>query len=131
MCEQCTTECLEIGEVIPGIWIIQATKDGNLMKAGYYGLVYCNDPFVVWSEKPYPDPNAIDELCNLENWVAYDIVASAFRDKLLLPPETGQLLVESCISAGWDKKEHGCLAFWLYDHMGKFLEEYDSKTIPP
>ena len=123
MCEQCMTECLDVGEVVPGIWIIQAVKDGNKMKAGDYGLVYCNDPFVIWSKRPYPDPDPLDELHDSDGWAIWYKDASDFRDKLLLPPETGQLLVGSCVSAGWDKKEHGDMAYWLYDRMGKFLEE--------
>lgn len=59
MCEQCEAQALMWnGEVVPGYRLIQAQKDGMYMKAGWYGLVECNDPDFIFSANPTKEPCA-------------------------------------------------------------------------
>lgn len=49
MCLCCCVKEKKFGEVLPGIYLMQATKDYyEKMLTGQYGLVICNDPFIIF-----------------------------------------------------------------------------------
>lgn len=57
MCLSCLAETVILGEVLTGIYLVQATKDGGIeFVTGDYGLVFCNGPSFTFKEKPIPDP---------------------------------------------------------------------------
>jgi hypothetical protein len=48
MCLCCVAEAVTIGEIAPGIWLVQSTKDVEGFPVGYYGIVRSNSPDVVF-----------------------------------------------------------------------------------
>lgn len=58
MCEQCMAGTNSWGEVLPGFVLMRATRDGNTMARGEWGLVVCNDPSFIFST-PRPCPSGI------------------------------------------------------------------------
>ena len=65
MCEQCSAATLTLGEVLPGVALVRATRAGRYMQPGQYGLVEQNDPFFVFTAALEPEPGE-DEDPDLE-----------------------------------------------------------------
>ena len=122
MCEQCVADCDDLGYVARNIGLLKAKRDGDFMKAGQYGLVECNDPFCLFDETPYPDPDP--ETTDTQNPAADAWILSAgrFRDKLIVHPRLGHFIVESCKSSGYNPETDGDVAMWLFDRAGKLIE---------
>ncbi len=129
MCEQCNTDCVTFGEVVPGLFFIQAKKAGRLMRAGDYGLVRCNDPDLIWSFRPEPDPyeGMSDEEINQQDGVAW----AAWRDKakafaLECKVQLGMNLAFRfgllCQAGGYDIEKDGRLDWWLFHRVGLLLQ---------
>jgi hypothetical protein len=116
MCEQCVAEAVQHGEVLPGWVLIRASRDGNLMKAGQWGLVSGNDPDYVWSATPRPEPP-----CQDPQWSAWSEEARHFEEALRADPPTGYLLYAAARQAGFIPE--GRFAFWLFGRLGRHLSE--------
>jgi hypothetical protein len=124
MCEQCSAKTVSYGEVLPGVALVKATQDGQVMKAGHWGLVLSNDPFLIFSTGPEPDPghglvDVVVEATPPDHplWAWLD-VAERFRWECLLSPEDGHLLVQKGCEEGYDMEEDGYFAMWLFHRMG-------------
>lgn len=129
MCEQCSTDSLDIGEVVPGLSLFQAKKDGRHMKAGDFGLVRSNDPDVTWSFRPEPDPyeGMSDEEIDRQDgvaWAAWRDKARAFslECKVQLGMTTAFRIGLLCQAAGYDATKDGRLDFWLFHRVGLLFQ---------
>lgn len=129
MCEQCTADTEDFGEVVPSWRLCRARKTGNFMKAGDWGLVDFDNPDFYWKSTPVLDPT-------FENDAAYDDPAQdeAIENFLEVADEldacfkcyplTGYALVTACLEAGWDRKKHGCrLECFLVHRMALLLQK--------
>ena len=133
MCEACAAECKMIGDVVPGLALVLATKTTNHTKAGDYGLVRSNGPDVVFSVKPWPDP--ADGLSDAEvnklgrkawascgRWFAdVEVFEKACQGQLDL--STAVDIGFMCRDAGWDRERDGKLECWLFHRMGVTLRD--------
>jgi hypothetical protein len=98
---------------------MRAHQDGNMMSAGQYGLLRSNDPDVVWSGSPEIEPPEDEH----DQWLKWAVGPRAFESTLILRPEVGWDLVEAATRCGYDRGEHGSLAYWLWDHMAKRMKQ--------
>lgn len=129
MCEQCSTDSLDIGEVVPGLFLFQARKNGRHMKAGDYGLVRSNDPDVTWSFRPEPDPyeGMSDEEINSQDgkaWEAWRPLVQEFaaQCKAQLDMTKGLRIALLCQAAGYNHNKDGLLEYWLFHRMGVLMK---------
>lgn len=133
MCEQCTASTIRLATPIPGYALLYATQKGDMMKPGDYGLVESNDPTYVFS-KPTPDPVTDHDDDNDPGWDEFFNTwvpnVEIFEECLKGPPEAGYRLTEACKKAGYDIQNDGRLAFWLFDHLGKCIEQVSHCTDP-
>jgi hypothetical protein len=123
MCEQCSAATVTFGEVLPGVAVIRATRDGLSMKAGQWGLVTMNDPFIIFDSSPVVDPahGWTDDQVNASEdghpmWAWHDL-SGEFREKLYVPPRLGARLIEKATALGYTDDD-GDLAHWLFHRMG-------------
>jgi hypothetical protein len=132
VCEQCQAETKTYGQVAPGWWLIQATKDGDAMKSGDFGLVRINDPEYIW---PATLVLTEDPGFGLEHddaaWDAATAAHSDQRDRFvegaceLMPhldgtPASGYNLVLRCMDAGYTKK-CGYFHMWLAGRVAQVI----------
>lgn len=130
MCLQCICQAEPLGEIVPGLLLTRATKDSSHgWKAGQFGLVRCNDPDLVWTTIPIPDPmeGMTDEQIEaLPHDQALDWCSEAakFKDEVKgqLDMNTTLQIAERCIAAGYNSKEDGFLEYWLFHRMGLLLQ---------
>ncbi len=128
MCEQCMAETTNHGEPLLGVLLVRATKDGHQMKAGQWGLVRENDPFVIFDKTPTMDPvhdmtdpaiEALEDHKPMQVWLAE---AREFLDALVVSPDLGHWLIKQAKRDGFKPKEDGYLAMWLWHRMGHLLQ---------
>lgn len=135
MCQQCTTDAMNYGEVMPDWFLMRAQKDGNTWKAGQWGLVSCNDPSFTWTSTPTPNPafglddEAEEALwrANEHNEIGRRIVSTEMPEDFKaafaeMSPLMGYDLVRAAMERGYDPKTSGDLHWWLYDWFGEFLK---------
>jgi hypothetical protein len=122
MCEQCSAQTKTYGEVVPGWWLVQATKEGNMMKPDDFGLVACNDPDFIWplALAPQKDP-AFDmteeEFDNMTEdvgkaWDDFQDYTEKLSEHFSCDPIVGYSLMQGVYQAGYSRKEYG------YNYMG-------------
>lgn len=119
MCEQCVTSCVVWRDVLPGWTLMRAQKDGNIMEAGQYGLLRCNDPDAVWTGAPQIEPPE----GRPSEWGDYVDGIGEFKEALVLRPEVGWELTKAAMERGYSSDEHGLLSFWLWDHLAKCMKQ--------
>lgn len=132
MCEQCSAKTKTYGEVLPHWWLVQATQDGNMMKAGDFGLVVCNDPDYIWPADmpPRKDPSfgmSDEEFDNMpdevgQEWDDFMEYIEKLGKRLDSDPLTGYSLVTAAKEAGWDRNKNGFLEGWLSHRMAVVVE---------
>lgn len=143
MCEQCNAATsmfalsLENQEVLPGYYLVRATRDANILKKDDWGLVCCNDPDFVWSVTPKPDKfwgmsdEVLDLLPDSEqtsmcDWEAKthefgsQILTSMVRNQHSGFFKTIQVLQAACQAKGWNSEE-ASMERWLFHYLGVFL----------
>lgn len=131
MCELCLAECIA-WVFLPGIYLEQATKDGDIMKAGDFGLTFSNDPFVIFSTVPVKDPGW--EMTDAEIYEAakdpkfdkeeddFYLKCNSFRKEFVMEPEIGWKLVKVAIQAGYDPEGNIPFHAWIFQRMAVILE---------
>lgn len=129
MCEACIADCKTLGEVVPGLTLVRATRSFQHFKAGDYGLVQSNGPDVTWTVKPTPDLcegltddeiNDLDPKTLLLPWLN-DVAqfTKACQEQLSLT--TAYDIGVLCAKAGFNREEDGNLEHWLFHRMGCLL----------
>lgn len=65
MCEMCESAADSLKEdVLPGLHVVRAARDGEYFPKGFYGLVQVNNPMLYWS---------VDEGTDIKrNWKSYN-----------------------------------------------------------
>lgn len=132
MCLQCNVASTSFGEVLPGWYLHQATKEADYDKEDWpkdwWGLVECNDPTFVFETTPELDPvfglnfdfkkSTKEEIDKLSHWSSK---AHEFQHELVLDPESGHRLIEAAKQAGWIRKDHPNFAEWLFHRMARII----------
>lgn len=135
MCEQCNTDAMNYGELMPGWFLMKAQKDGVRWKAGEWALIRASDPVATWTSTPTPNPAfGLDEAAEdalyeqhkgtpigdriVEVQLPADF-ASAFSS---FHPNLGYRLVAGAMERGYDRATCGSVDWWLYDYIGEWLE---------
>jgi hypothetical protein len=124
MCESCVAEVDEIGEFLPGFFLVRSSN--NLVEGfekGKFGIVIQNGPSFIFSEFPKKDPDP-DNACDDETgWQDWTESLNRFKDEIEGYGSFNEIydLVAACIDCGYITTS-GSVYFWLFDHLGKFLE---------
>jgi hypothetical protein len=120
-------------QILPGYFLVMATKEIEEWPKGWYGLVQCNDPDFVWKGRPRPlhlynlsdkEIKAIP-IKTLKKWnkEEYKFI-DEIEDQFVTDPMKGYQLVAACKKAGYNPKKHGYnVLMWLMDYMGRKLKE--------
>lgn len=125
ICKLCFPSGIDYGELIPNFCLVQT-------EVGKYALIDSNGhrdhEFFPFPNKPYPDPDPEcihenDSIANqADDWIG---IVGNWAQNLKICPEDGYALVNSCIKAGWNRKDNGSVLFWLYDFAGKKLKQME------
>lgn len=125
MCESCVAEVIEIGEFLPGFFLVRSSN--NLVEnfeKGKFGIVIENGPSFVFGKFPKvnPDPNDEDDF-GTDEWFDWASDAEAFKEEIEGYGSFAEIhaLVSACYTAGYTK-DQGSFHLWLFDYLGKFLE---------
>jgi len=140
MCELCAAKTIRIGELLPGFLLFRATRDGLRMRAGEYGLVRQDEPFLTWGPVVLADPTPpgldrfeieawMNDTANAEAWGRFDDAAVQFAAAVragprgMGPPSFAVVaeLAAACSEAGWTPA-FGPVEAWLMDRTARFLE---------
>lgn len=142
MCDQCNAKVTFFGEPMPGWYLMRATRDGIVWKAGEWGLVSGDDPDFRWSSTPTPSVLfGVHDDSEQERWLQanegtpqYERELSGppadFSAALLTEPGRGYRLVVAAMQRGYDPEESGDFASWLFDLLGEHLKDVPSKGMP-
>lgn len=148
MCEQCIVdaryfykkpdETFENEFFLPGWCLIQATKDGHIMKVGDWGLLQINNPDFVWEVEPISDPTfdmdddaeeaALKDPEIKKKSDLYFERLILFQDALFGCAISGWRLVNAAITTGYDKNELGSFASWLFHQLGCWIETHEATS---
>jgi hypothetical protein len=137
MCETCLSQCDDYGEVLPGWFLVRATKDSGItMEAGDWGLVDCNSPSFIFEHTPIKNPivgltieeseeSKLDEpyyrFISVSDSIGIDMFESIDTSTPNLPFSVCNKLYKSCIEAGWNEDKEPML-YWLCHHIATYLE---------
>ena len=133
MCEQCSAATKTYGEVLPHWWLVQATKQGNMMREGDFGLVWADDPDFCWPKDmpPRKDPSfgmTDEEFDNMTDedgreWDEFQDYVDNLWPHFRCDPGTGHCLMEAITDAGYDRAKHGYnYLAWLVHRMAVVME---------
>lgn len=136
MCLQCLTNAKTLSrDVVPGFALMQSTKDAARWPLGWFGLVKCNDPLLVFKGPLLQDPCAgytedqLDVMLSYpEGYDEYVAACEQLGTKLQLPASQGHELVQACIEQGYRAEEHGHLQWWLLNHLAKCVVNAPAKS---
>jgi len=119
MCLQHETEAVNLGEIVPGYALMQATKDHPDWPVGWFGVVENNDLVFVFQGPPVSDLH--------KGFLAWHLclneVVEAGRNASIVE---AYRLVEACVNAGCDPEgfEWGGFETFLVHKMGLVFEKY-------
>lgn len=133
MCDSCLAEALHYGEVLPDWYLERATKDGVYFKAGWWGLVWMNEPSFVFTVTPEvtpreceneddPDYEALNDA--LSDWLdKFESSVVCLREQMhdSLPFLDYYRLVQAGINKGYDPENHGSFQLWLVNHVAQYI----------
>jgi len=133
MCLQCETKSIVIGN-IGDISIQISTQDHPEWKEGAIGLVFLNDPFVVfneikeWSKDSYFDlsDDEIEKILEFtsdeKHWDAVELV-----NQIKFDPYDGYKFILNLKALGYDEEEHGYRwASYFVHKIAEMLEMYEN-----
>lgn len=126
MCMQCLAETVFYNEIVPGFYLVKATKDvTDFMTDGQYGLVRQNDPDFVFDAYNFrPDPTVNEDEINNQYFEWLDEV-DKFNQQLEDSFSNFRAVYElykACEITGWDSKQLPILAQWLFPKIGEVIE---------
>lgn len=131
MCVQCMTEARHVECPLPGFFLAQATKPYHGVEVGQWMLGRCNDPDIVFTEAPMPDPTeGIDDGqmngMDLETGRAYQRFlkrVDTLQADFVIPVEVGFEIYEAASRVGYNPILHGSnIVYWLTNLLGKACE---------
>jgi len=97
MCDQCMSDAVQLGEVVPGWVLFYTRKRGAFVGAGAYCLApKSSDAVAVWPPEAF----------------ASDVPELKFITALTMSPEEGHALLEAAIAGGYDRTP--TFADWLW-----------------
>jgi len=110
------------------VWLMQAHYGCKGWPKGWFGLVFCNDPIVVWGWPPTPEPHVPEGKGKKsraafkfwEKW--YNEAHKAVMALNGLDLTTSYDLVTACTQAGYNRGKDGDAAMWLMGFIGKALK---------
>lgn len=125
MCLQCITKAVIVQQdILPGFSLYQAQVDSPEWPKGWYGLVECNDPTVVFPGPLLADPTfgmPDDQLNALpafpDGYDEFIETADTLGEKLVLPAMAGYRIIQASMQLGYSDVDHGFLQFWLMHHL--------------
>lgn len=131
MCDACfADEEVLIEDVLQGFTLTKYNKSYGQIKAGSMGLVEMNEPTFSWPEELV----VVDPLFGISDddvpeddprWIGcseFYHAAHEFSVCLINHPMAGYRLVNACLEAGYDIKEHGySVSFWLLGYIANKL----------
>lgn len=134
MCELCcaATEDWE-DRPLPGFYLCRATKDGQWMKSGEWGLGIINDPIFSWVSVPMKDPSfgMTDEEQDAEWTPEMNAAFDEFHDRLeefrrdmVMSPEIGYKLVQAAMTVGYNPETSARFELWLFHYLAVWLETH-------
>lgn len=117
MCEQCLTNPISFGEIIPGFFLMRARRDGYDWKKGEWGLVEANDPTFIFRITPQINDD-VDPIDLIE-----------FRNEFYgCYPDTGYAFCNACKDAGWDSQKMNVYD-WFYNHIAQYIVNTPYKVV--
>jgi hypothetical protein len=134
MCQQCITEAVEYGEIVPGFYLYKSKVGSSKWPAGEYAIVQYNDPtfYLKGIGVPLLDPcfgkrdDEVDALLGdpavLDSWNKFCTQAELMAENLLSRPNTGFALIDAAIKAGYVPEE-GLIEFWLLHKIACLVEK--------
>lgn len=126
MCEQCVAATVTIGEVVPGFYLVRATRAGAVMLPGQYGLVEQNDPFYVFSSAMTAEPgDDYDPDMVSPYWDDLETLSN-----MTVEPATGYRLVAGALAAGYQMAgtaEGEGFYTWLLRRCAELTRVYASR----
>lgn len=132
MCEQCVANAkLVISDVVPGFSLMVAEGGSEDWPKGWYGLVECNDPTMVFPTLEI-DPLFGVSVAELDTTGGQPEVLAqeslhldavmAFQERVPASLMANYRLVSACFVAGYDPELHGTyVESWLIHHMASKL----------
>lgn len=124
MCEQCCAKTIYLGEIAKGFHFVKATRDGNEMKKGEYGIIRCNDPDIIFPEslKPFPDPY----LNNEEDGDKFIDLVYNLREYLIGSFDFGYDFYMACSKEpDWNHEKPGNIDWWIINKMGILVSKFE------
>lgn len=109
MCEQCLTNAISFGEVLPGYFLMRARRNGIDWKQGEWGLVEANDPTFTWVSTP-TTANCDDVIGPPDD----------FYEAFDCTPREGYALTMAAIQKGYDPKETS-FQNWFFKYLERYL----------
>jgi hypothetical protein len=139
MCEQCSAETKSYGEVVPGWSLHQATKDGNFMKKGDFGLINYNDPSIIWPGHLVPikdpsfemTPEQLDLMTEEQDIKFYEFhnLIYSLRPFFECDPVSGYSIIYSMLQSGFNPEKHKWMYLdWLVHKMALLIESNHEET---
>ena len=133
MCEQCLTNIWNFGEVLPELWVVRARRDGEIMEAGDWGLVLCNDPSIVWEKTPLVDPTygmSKDEKNMYWNNNPEDDPYNFFPDRMFFDVDMDDTITifQKATENGYNQEQHGKLSLWLWQKVAHHIKNNDVES---
>ena len=128
MCEMCQADTENLGEITPGMHLVRARRQGDVMHEGEYGLVFANPPFALFDAMLLAPSITPDPVDTRRWWAAF----KEFTDSLEGPPKQGWQTVLACIPAGYDPE--GPLTEWLLNRARELVAQRahhaDQQVVP-
>lgn len=140
----CITKPLHYGEVLPGWFLMKATKnaysnldpDGPPWKADQWALCRYDLPEYVWTVNPIKDPCfglTDEEITRLDistkKFNDFEDSLFAFEKEIYAnrsDPLIGYRLVDAAIQAGYNQKIHGFRFLdWLFHYLAVWIESHE------
>ena len=100
---------------------------------GYYGLVVCNDPEVIWKGLLASQPDLRDASANRRREDRLKDIRMRYRKwedhlkdirmRFFMNPRQGYELVTSCMAAGYDPRKHSDEIQWLMGYLRKQIKK--------
>lgn len=127
MCMQCDTDAVMVKEnVLPGFSLMMAMVSARGWNAGEYALVISDDPCLIFRRDPIPDEGDYGPAHRL-NMFTEAMRAAEDDAKARMGMFSTWKLVQAMVEAGYNPEKDGSrAAWWLIDHIGKVIKEYEN-----